>query len=179
MFSLYKEIYNIETSIRPQREKINIEALHEKIQRLSSNTDYINLRLEILEEDKKTIREDHIKQKYKRIVIAEACEAANIEYNHKDETIIPISKQINSSLIKLECRIWFSSTNFIDVMVTLDTGCFTSMISYSMLPKQYLIKLNQEIQTRSVENNILKIEYKNRNKIGTIQRFLKKIYYSI
>lgn len=45
-------------------------------------------------------------------------------------------------------------------MATLDTGCSTSMISYSIIPQQHLIKLEQEVKTRSVENTILSIEYK-------------------
>lgn len=43
-------------------------------------------------------------------------------------------------------------------MASLDIGCSTSMISYSLIPQKYLVKLEQQVMTRCAENNILSIE---------------------
>lgn len=85
-----KTLCNIETNIRSTKEKINVEVLDQKVENLSVQINYMNLRPEILEGKHQTF-------KGKKIIedVEEACKADSLDYNHNDETIIPISIHIH------------------------------------------------------------------------------------
>lgn len=98
-----KKKYNVETTLKPKKDKINIEALYEQVQGLKTSLDDLYLRVEILEDShgikvrkgKGVIIEDEIDETLK---------ASSVDLNN-NQTIIPISTNTKSNLIKLECRI--------------------------------------------------------------------------
>lgn len=93
-FICIKKLYNIETTIKPQKEKINIEVINEKLQKLEININYMELRIWLLEEEQGIIRERNNSTNINKVkeILEEACKAASIRNDLQDETIIPIAK---------------------------------------------------------------------------------------
>ena len=62
-------------------------------------------------------------------------------------------------MINLQCRLWLTNNEFLDLTALLDIGVTKSLISHSLVPKRYHIELSYKLVTRTVENRLIPITH--------------------
>lgn len=142
-----KKLFNLEMNIQKEIKK-TIDT--EKIERLEIIAELHKLKINNLEEKIKYIENiiDKKKQKQDEFETTQMIE----EYTY-------IHTKGFSNMINLQCRLWLTNNTFLDLIALLDTGATKSVVSYSLIPKQYHRKLHYKLVTRTVEDRLISITH--------------------
>lgn len=87
------------------------------------------------------------------------------EQIEEDEKILINNNNTNiknlatTTLINIQCRLWIDNTNYVDLNAISDTESTKSLIGYSLLDPKFHKSLNYKMETRTVENRIMKITH--------------------